>query len=93
MPRPMHRSRSLRRIYMKTPGGKTTIHYEKRKPSLAVCAICGKPLNGVPRLRSSKLSKLPKSLKRPERMFGGVICSRCLSILIKQTIRGSLSIA
>ncbi len=49
MPRPMYRSRSLRRVYVRLPGGETTIHYERRKPRQAVCAICGKPLNGVPR--------------------------------------------
>lgn len=93
MPRPRHRSRSLRRVYVRTPGGRTVIHYEKGKPSHAKCAVCGAILNSVPRLRPVELRKLPKSLRRPERMYGGVICPRCLKTLLKQAIRGTISIA
>ncbi len=93
MPRPRYRSRSLRRMYVRIPGGDVKIHYEKRKPNVAKCAICGKPLNGVPRLRPAELRKLPKSLRRPERMYGGVICASCLRSLLKEAIRGSVTIA
>ena len=51
MPRQRYRSRSLRRVYVRTPGGRTVIHYEKRKSLPAKCAICGAELQGVPRLR------------------------------------------
>jgi len=90
MPRPRHRSRSLRRVYVRLPGGDTVIHYEKRRPGPARCAICGRPLNGVPRLRPVELRKLPKTAKRPERMYGGVICPECLAKLLKKTIRGQV---
>jgi len=93
MPRPRYRSRSLRRVYVRTPGGRTVIHYEKRKPLPAKCAVCGAELHGVPRLRPVELRKLPKSLRRPERMYGGVICPRCLKTLLKQAIRGSTGFA
>jgi len=45
------------------------------------------PLNGVPRLRPVELRKLPLSQKRPERMFGGVLCVNCLEKLLKKTVR------
>jgi large subunit ribosomal protein L34e len=90
VPRPMYRSRSLRRVYVRLPGGETTIHYEKRRPGPARCAICGRPLNGVPRLRPSELRRLPKTAKRPERMYGGVICPSCLAKLIKKTVRSQV---
>lgn len=90
MPRPRYRSRSLRRVFVRTPGGETRIHYEKRKPGPAKCAICGNPLNGVPRLRPVELRKLPKTAKRPERMYGGVLCPSCLTKLLKKTIRTQL---
>jgi len=45
------------------------------------------PLNGVPRLRPVELRKLPLSQKRPERMFGGVLCIRCLERLLKKSVR------
>ncbi|MCI4461499.1 MAG: 50S ribosomal protein L34e [Thermogladius sp.] len=89
MPRPMYRSRSLRRVVVRTPGGELKIHYEKRKPSVAHCAICGRPLNGVPRLRPSQLRKLAKTEKRPERIYGGVICPRCLARLLRQSARAA----
>ncbi len=74
-------------MYRRTPGGRTVIHYEKRKPGPARCGICGAILNGVPRLRPVELRKLARTRKRPERMFGGVLCPRCLERLLKKTIR------
>lgn len=90
MPRPMYRSRSLRRVSVRLPGGETVIHYEKRRPGPARCAICGRPLHGVPRLRASELRRLPKTAKRPERIYGGVICPSCLAKLIKKTVRSQV---
>lgn len=87
MPRPMYRSRSYRRVVRRTPGGRIAIHYEKRRPSKAKCAICGAELHGVPALRPSELSKLAKTEKRPERPYGGVICPACLREGLKNAIR------
>ncbi|WP_338601056.1 50S ribosomal protein L34e [Sulfolobus tengchongensis] len=84
MPRPALRSRSLRRVYVKLPSGKTTIHYEKKKNDLAKCALCKKPLNGT---KTDNLYKYSKVEKRPERPFGGYLCSSCLTHLIKQAVR------
>ena len=87
MPRPALRSRSLRRIYVRTPGGRTVIHYERRKNGKAHCAVCGAELNGV---KTNALYKFSKTEKRPERKFGGVLCPRCLERLIKASVRGNL---
>lgn len=86
MVRPAYRSRSRRRVYKRTPGGRTVVHYEKRKPSQAKCAICGRPLNGVPRGRPVELRNMAKTEKRPERPYGGYICANCLKKLYKFTI-------
>jgi large subunit ribosomal protein L34e len=86
MVRPAYRSRSRRRVYKRTPGGRTVVHYEKRKHSRAVCAICGRPLGGVPRGRPVELRKMAKTEKRPERPYGGYICSGCLRKLYKFTV-------
>ncbi len=91
MPRPGLRTYSRRRVYRRTPGGRTVVHYEPRKPSVAKCALCGRPLNGVPRLRSSRLRRLAKTEKRPERPYGGYICHRCLAKAFKASIRTSLT--
>lgn len=89
MPRPHHRTRSLRKLRVRLPGGETVTHYEKRRPGPARCAICGRPLNGVPRLRPVELRALPKTAKRPERPYGGVICHSCLEKLLKKAIRSA----
>lgn len=78
MPQKMKRSRTLRRIFVKTPGGRTVMHYRQRKPAKAQCAGCGRVLAGVARGRASELHKMAKSEKRPERPFGGVLCGGCM---------------
>ncbi len=78
MPAPRQRSRSLRRIHRKTPGGRTVMHYRKKKPSKAICGKCGGVLKGVPRERPYKMMKMAKTKKRPERPYGGFLCSRCM---------------
>ena len=53
-----HKSRTLRRVYVKTPGGRTTLHYKKRKPAKAKCGSCGAVLKGVARERPYKMKNL-----------------------------------
>ncbi|MBN2112437.1 50S ribosomal protein L34e [Candidatus Woesearchaeota archaeon] len=72
-----HKSRSMRRVFRRTPGGKTVMAFKKRKPSKAKCAGCGKVLPGVPRERPHKMQNMPKTAKRPQRPYGGVLCSSC----------------
>ena len=77
MPAPKHKSRSLRRVFVRTPSGKNKIHYRKRKPSKSKCSSCSKILKGVPNIRATKLKRISKSKKRPSRPFGGELCSSC----------------
>jgi len=77
MPKPAHRSRTLRRVKVTTPAGENKIHYKKRKPQKAKCGKCGTILKAVPRERPHIMRNLPKSSKRPERPYGGVLCSKC----------------
>ncbi len=72
------RSRTKRRVYVKTPGGKTKIHYRDRKPSKAKCGKCGAVLKGVARAKASVMKNLSKCKKRPSRPYGGVLCTKCL---------------
>ena len=84
---PKHRSRSLRRVYVRTPGSKVTIHYRKRKPSKAKCGGCGAVLRGIVRELPSKMRNLPKTKKRPERPYGGALCSKCMRTKFKTLAR------
>jgi len=65
------------RVHIKTPGGKTILRFKESTPKIAHCGKCGAPLHGIPRLRPAKFRNLPKSQKRPERPYGGMLCSRC----------------
>jgi len=78
MPAPRLRSRSLRKIFRKVPGGNTNIHFKRKKPKAARCGNCGAVLKGVPRELPYKMRSMAKTKKRPERPFGGVLCSRCM---------------
>jgi large subunit ribosomal protein L34e len=77
MTKRIHRSRSLRKVFKKVPGGNLKVHYEQRNPSKAHCAICGKPLLGVPSKKPADAKRLSKTEKRPSRPFGGMLCSAC----------------
>ena len=85
MPRPSRRSRSLRRIYVRTTKGSKLV-YAKRKPSKAHCANCGAELHGVASLSPYKMGKLSKTEKRPDRPFAGQLCSKCMRLRIKSQL-------
>jgi len=87
MVRPRLRSRSLRRKKVRTPGNRSITHREKRRPKVAKCAICKKPLHGVPRLNPADMRKLAKTKRRPERPYGGNLCSSCMRDLLRKTVR------
>jgi len=77
----------MRRVFVKTPGKRTVMHYRLRKPSKAICASCGAVLAGMARERPYKMMNMAKSMKRPERPFGGILCSRCMRAEIKARAR------
>jgi large subunit ribosomal protein L34e len=87
MPQPRFRSRTYRRIKTKLPSGKVVTHHEKKKPGLPRCAICKKELKGMPKAFDSKKKKMGISRKRPERAYGGYLCSDCSRKQIKQETR------
>ncbi|MBU1201675.1 MAG: 50S ribosomal protein L34e [Nanoarchaeota archaeon] len=77
MPAGSKKSGTFRKVFKRTPGGKTVIHYEKRKPKTHKCAVCEKELIGIPRLRDSKMQTIAKTKKRPQRPYGGYLCNAC----------------
>ena len=87
MPRPKYRSRSLRRLQKKLPGGKTKQVYIRRKPEIHKCAECGAELKGIPRLSAIKAKNTAKTKKRPERPYGGFLCARCAREKLKKEAR------
>jgi len=83
MPTPAQRSRSFRKSNVKTPGGKIKIHYKKKTAKPASCGECGKKLQGVPTGTSKEMAKFKKTEKRPDRPYGGNLCSACTKAKIK----------
>ncbi len=87
MPAPRLRSRSIRKIFTKVPGGRTSVQYKRKKPKMAKCSNCGDVLKGVPHELPYKMRTLAKTKKRPERPFGGLLCSRCMRLEIINKFR------
>ncbi len=87
MVRPALRGKKLKKV--KTPGGRYVFHKVKKKTNFPKCAICGAIINGVPRVRPYKLKSMAKTKKRPERIYGGVLCPKCLRKKIIEAIASS----
>jgi large subunit ribosomal protein L34e len=87
MTKPMFKSRSWKKRQLKTPGGRLVTHYSRRNPKAAKCSNCGKKLPGVPRVRPTILKKIVKSKRRPERPYGGKLCSSCTRELFRSKAR------
>ncbi|KAK9863787.1 hypothetical protein WJX84_012065 [Apatococcus fuscideae] len=58
---------------LRTPGGKLTVQYRRKKPSAPKCAVTGVRLQGLPARRPQELSnkRLPKRHKTVHRAYGG----------------------
>ena len=77
----------LRKIKVKLPGNRVKVVMRRAYPRIAVCGICGSKLKGMPRLSTSKFRNLAKSEKRPNRPYGGNLCSACMRSEIKRMAR------
>ena len=75
------------KVKRRTPTGRVVTKIKRKKTKAAKCALCGKPLHGVPRLNPVELGKLAKSEKRPERAYGGYYCSACSKELLREKAR------
>ncbi|MBM3199448.1 50S ribosomal protein L34e [Candidatus Woesearchaeota archaeon] len=84
------RSRSYRRIRIRVPSGETRLFYKKRKPHKAKCSICGDVLKGVFRGNVAEMRNIAKTKKRPERPYGGALCSSCMRKAIVEKVRSEL---
>jgi large subunit ribosomal protein L34e len=85
MPRGKEKSKSKRKVFVRVIS-QTKIHYKQRKPNKKICGNCGKVLHGVPHLTQTKFKNLPKTKKRPERPYGGVLCSACMRKKLAEAI-------
>lgn len=91
MPRPAHRTNFVIKKRVRTPGGRTVTHYTRRNHSVPKCARCGRPLAGVVSGLPKKVKRYSRTRKRPNRMFGGVLCPSCLATVLRFVVRSALS--
>jgi len=79
---PRFGSTSFRKSQRRTPGGNTVTHYDYKLHSKHICAICKEVLHGKPRVRPAEMKHICKSERKPERPFGGMLCSPCSRAVI-----------
>lgn len=83
MPAPRFRTAAYRRRQVRGTGGRPREHFRREAPGIPTCWRCGRTLPGIQRV----LRGLPKSLKRPNRPFGGNLCSQCMREILKERAR------
>lgn len=71
------KNRTFKRVRVTVPGGRRKIQYRRANKSPPQCADCGRTLKGTARGTPSQIQKMSKTERRPERPFGGVLCSAC----------------
>ena len=81
------RKRNSRVRTRSSPSGRLSVKRKAHRQAKARCALCDKLLGGVPNPSHSKLAKLSKTQKRPQRIFGGTLCYTCLSQVVKDKVR------
>jgi len=87
MPAPKDRTRTKRNVFVKAPGGRVSVHRKRFRPNKPQCAECGAELKGVIRGTPCQVAKTSKTQRRPERPYGGVLCSRCTRKKILESVR------
>jgi large subunit ribosomal protein L34e len=83
MPRPARRSRTLRRIKVRTPGGRTVTRYEKRAKGAPKCPVTGLPLGGM----NVRVYRFGVSIRAPRRPYGGVYSHKVLARALRLAVR------
>ena len=70
--------RSGKRKLVKTPSGKFYFKSIKKKANYPHCATCNRVLPGVARGTRVEVRRMSLSERKPNRPYGGQICSPCL---------------
>lgn len=63
---------------VKTPGGKLTAQYVKKRAKGPRCGDCAVKLAGIPCLRPREYARLHKRQKTVTRAYGGSRCAACV---------------
>ncbi|MDD5177732.1 MAG: 50S ribosomal protein L34e [Candidatus Nanoarchaeia archaeon] len=78
-----------RKLKIRTAKG-TKVKIERGKPRQPCCGNCGQILKGTINVKTYRQGTIARTKKRPERKYGGVLCSRCSRQKIKDEVRKCL---
>ncbi|MEM4417149.1 MAG: 50S ribosomal protein L34e [Nitrososphaerota archaeon] len=76
------RTRARKRVKSRTPGGRSVLHFRSEVPGKPTCQRCGGQLHGIPRRLDG--GHTVRTVSRPG---GGLLCSRCVRILIRENVK------
>jgi large subunit ribosomal protein L34e len=63
---------------VRTPGGRLTIHYKKKKANPQRCGDCGNALLGIRPMRAAELRRVHWHKRSVKRAYGGSRCASCV---------------
>ncbi len=79
--------RFMKKKKVRTPGGKTVIRFIRTDKTKVSCGMCKAKISSA-----SNSPKLSKTERRPEIIFGGVLCSNCRSLVFENAIKVKLGV-
>ncbi|KAL7346079.1 ribosomal protein L34 [Encephalitozoon intestinalis] len=80
-----YKTRSNRRIKIRTPSGKLVNRRMKKHSKKHRCHECNTVLGSIARMRPAEFSRQKVSARRVNRAYGATICGRC----VKEKITGA----
>jgi len=77
-----YNTKSNRVKIVKTPGGKLTYQYVKKRGTVPKCGDCKVELPGIKASRPLQRMSMSKRLKTVSRTYGGSRCAKCVRLRI-----------
>ncbi|CAF0802598.1 unnamed protein product [Adineta ricciae] len=77
-----YNTKSNRVRVVKTPGGKLTFQYVKKRGTVPKCGDCKVELPGIKASRPKERMAMTKRLKTVSRTYGGSRCAKCVRLRI-----------
>jgi large subunit ribosomal protein L34e len=81
------RTRSEKKVKVRTPGGRNVTHFKMEKTGKAECGRCGNNLGGMPNRTQSEIRVMKSSERIPSRPYAGVLCNECMDDLVRYVTR------
>ena len=78
MPRPGELTKGRKKRAFRTPGGRSTMRRQTFYKAEGTCAVTGKKMQLPRKGKHGENYKSSRSAKRPNRPYGGVLCSQAL---------------